>query len=94
MAAMGLPDSAKWRHDSSTRGLRRMLFGRASAGDYERVVVLGRTSSKVAFRAKFVAPLLAIGLVALEIVDGGAHGIASLLIGADGMDHVPDHEKR
>jgi predicted RNA-binding Zn-ribbon protein involved in translation (DUF1610 family) len=45
-------------------------------------------------QGEVVAPLFAVGLVALEIVDGGAHGIASLFVGTDRMDDVPDHEER
>ena len=41
-----------------------------------------------------VAGLLAVGLIALEVVDGGADFVAGLLVWADGVDGVADHQQR
>ncbi len=38
-----------------------------------------------------VAALFGVGLVAFEVVDGGADVLAGLLVGADGVDDVADH---
>ena len=70
------------------------MYSGASAGDYERVVVLGADVVESGIQGEVVAPLFAVGLVALEIVYGGADGIASLFVGADPMDDMPDHQKR
>ncbi len=41
-----------------------------------------------------MARLLAVGLVAFEIVNGGSHGVPGLLVRAHGMDAVPNHLQR
>jgi hypothetical protein len=41
-----------------------------------------------------VAALLGVGLVALEVVDRRAHGLASLLVRADRVDAVPGDLQR
>ena len=38
-----------------------------------------------------MAGFFGVGLVALEVVDGGADELAGLLVGADGVDGVADH---
>jgi hypothetical protein len=38
-----------------------------------------------------VARLFRVGLVSLEVVDGGADLVAGFLIRADGVDNVADH---
>lgn len=41
-----------------------------------------------------MAALFAVGLIALEIVDGGSDPLPLLLSGADGVDGVADSEER
>ncbi|MNZ90485.1 hypothetical protein D3C78_1094490 [compost metagenome] len=41
-----------------------------------------------------MARLLAVGLVAFEIVDGGAHRLPGLLLGTDRVHGVTDHQQR
>ena len=41
-----------------------------------------------------MAGLFGVGLVAFEVVDGGAYVLAGLLVGTDGVDGVADHLKR
>jgi hypothetical protein len=55
------------------RRVQAQVFGRAATGDDQRVVVLGRTAAKVGIQREVVAGLLAVGLVAFEVVHGGAH---------------------
>ncbi len=40
-----------------------------------------------------MATLFGVGLVAFEVMDGGANELAGLLVGADGVDGVADHLK-
>src|SRR5262249_19371332 len=64
------------------------------AGDHQRVVGLRADLVEGGVEGEVVAALLAVGLVALEVVDGGPHLLAGLLAGADRVDGVADHLKR
>src|SRR6267378_8611096 len=67
------------------------VFGSAAAGEDEGVVVFGRDVIERGVESEIVAALFGVGLVALEIVDGGAHMVAGFFAGTDG---VADHLKR
>src|SRR6266404_1845559 len=70
------------------------VFGSAAAGEDEGVVVFGRDVIERGVESEIVAALFGVGLVALEIVDGGAHMVAGFFGGTDGVDSVADHLKR
>ncbi len=65
------------------------VLRRPAARQAERVVV-GRVDVRErGVEGKVVARLFSVGLVALEVVNGGLYRVASLLVRAHGMDLVP-----
>lgn len=67
------------------------IFGSAAAGDYQRVVIFGMDVGESGVEREIVAGLFGVSLIAFEIVDGGADGLAGLFVGADGVDGVAEH---
>src|SRR5690606_6593729 len=60
--------------------VQSQILGRTAAGNHQRVVILGAYRGKIEIQRKVVPRLLAVGLVAFEIVNCGTHGVASLLL--------------
>ena len=91
--AIGLPASAKCRTISITRWLSRRYSGASSAGN-DQSVILGRVHGiEIGIEGEVVAAFLAVGLVALKIVDRRANGLARLLSRAHRVDLVPNHQQ-
>ena len=70
------------------------VFGSAATGEDEGVVVFGVDLIERGVESEIVAALFGVGLVALEIVDGGADVVAGFFAGTDSVDGVADHLKR
>jgi len=81
-------------NDFQNARIEPKVLRRPATGNYERVVVIGANLVEGRIQSEIVTSLLTVGLVALEIVDGGPYQITSPLIRTDGMDDVPYHEKR
>src|SRR5690606_3912384 len=64
------------------------VLGRAAARDHQRVVILGPHIGERRVQPEVVAPLLAVGLVALEAVDGRPHRLPGLLPGTHCVNRV------
>ncbi len=65
------------------------VLRRPASRNYERVVIFGPHIVEGRVESEVVAALLAVGLIALEIVDGGTNGIAGPLIGATAWTTCP-----
>ncbi len=70
------------------------VFRSTTAGNDEGVVVFGFDLVKRGIEGEIVAALFGVGLVAFEIVDGGADVVAGFFAGTDGVDGMADHEQR
>jgi hypothetical protein len=70
------------------------VLGRAPAGDAERVVLRLVDVVEGGVEREVVATLLRVRLVALEVMDGGAHRLAGALARARGVDRVADGLQR
>ena len=69
------------------------IFRGTPTGDDEGIV-LGRVHNiEIGIEGEVVPALLAVGLVALEVMDGGPHHIARLLAWAYGIDLMADHQQ-
>jgi hypothetical protein len=75
------------------RRVQAQVLRRTTAGNDERVVVLGLHGVEIGIQGEVVARLLAVGLVAFEIVHGGAHLFAGLLAGTHGVHRMADHQQ-
>ena len=67
------------------------VLGRASAGNDEAIVGGGIDLIEGGVEGEVVATLFGVGLVAFEIVNGGADMIAFLFAWADGIDGMTHH---
>ena len=90
----GLAGLREMTHDFQHARVEAEVFRRAAARNYKAVVVFGAHLIKRRIQGEIVTPFLTVGLVALEIMDGGPHGFAGPFIRADGMDDMADHEER
>ncbi|SOZ60216.1 conserved hypothetical protein [Cupriavidus taiwanensis] len=81
-------------HDLKHARVQAQVFGGAAAGDDQRVVAGRVDLGKGGIEGEVVAALLAVGLVALEIVDRGGARVARPLVGTHGIDGVADHLQR
>src|SRR6202521_898132 len=70
------------------------IFGCATSGEDQGVVLLGLDLIEGGVKREVVATLFGVGLIALEIVDGGADGFARFFAGTDGVDGGADHQQR
>src|ERR1700674_1779951 len=70
------------------------IFGCATSGEDQGVVLLGLDLIEGGVEREVVATLFGVGLIALEIVDGGANGFARFFAGTDGVDGGADHQQR
>ena len=70
------------------------IFRRPAAGKDEGVVGFGLHFGEGRVEREIVAALLAVGLIALEVVDRGAHLVAGLLVGTHRMDDMAHHLQR
>ena len=78
-------------HQSQHLLVQAQVFGGAAAGDQEGIVILGAGLGKVGIEGEVVARLLTVGLVAFEIVDGGAHALPGPLVRTHRMHLVAHH---
>ncbi|MDT4865740.1 hypothetical protein FQZ97_1005630 [compost metagenome] len=72
-------------------GIQTQVFRGAAAGNQQAVVILGLDLGKVEVQGEVMPGFFAIGLVAFEIVDGGAHGLPGDFIRAYRMHGMTDH---
>src|SRR5579863_5055325 len=75
-------------------GIEAQIFGGAATGDYQRVVGFGMDFGEGGVEREIVAALFGVGLIAFEIVNGGADVLAGFFVGADGVDGVAKHLQR
>ena len=66
----------------------------AAAGQYECVVIFWLDLVKRGVESEIVAALFGVGLIAFEIVDGGADIVAGFFPRADCMDRMAYHAQR
>jgi hypothetical protein len=71
--------------------IETQIFGRAAARDYESVVVCRLDVVEGGVENEVVARLFGIGLIALEVVNGGANTVAGFLVRADRVYGVANH---
>src|SRR6267142_3269677 len=62
------------------------IFGCAATGEDESVVLFGLDLVERGVESEIVTALFGVGLVAFEVMYGGADGFAGLFAGADGVD--------
>ena len=74
-------------------GVQAQVFRRAAARDDQCVVIFGAEVGEGRVQREVVTGFFAVGLVAFEVVDGGAHRFAGLFARAGGMDGVADHQQ-
>ena len=67
------------------------VLGSTAAGDEQAGVVGDVHRVEIGGQREVVAAQLGVGLVAHEVMDGGAHHIARLLVGADRVHLVAQH---
>src|SRR2546423_10399113 len=91
MAAIGFLAEAKWRTISSTRGIEADVFGGATSGNKQRIVIFGANLVEGGVQGKVVAALFGVGLISFEIVNAGANRVAGLFSRAHYVHGVPDH---
>src|SRR5712692_3358862 len=70
------------------------VLGSAATGEDEGVVIFWLNLVKRGVESEVMAAFFGIGLVAFEIVDGGADVVAGFFAGTDGMYVVADHKQR
>src|ERR1700724_2675374 len=63
---------------------RAQIFGSAASGDYERIIIFGMHVGEVGVQREIVTRLFGVCLIAFEIVNGCAHGLAGFFVGANG----------
>src|ERR1039457_4558170 len=90
----GLAGRREMAHDLKHARVEAEVLRRPAARNHQPVVGLGEYLIESRIQGKIVTALLTVGLVALEIVDGGAHRIAGPLVRTDGMNDMADHEER
>src|SRR5258708_17657849 len=90
----GLVSFGKVMNDFDDARVEAEVFGCTAAGDDEGVIVFGLDLVKSGVESEIVAALFGVGLVALEIMDGGADVVAGFFAGAHGVDSVADHQQR
>ncbi|SCU77220.1 conserved hypothetical protein [Cupriavidus necator] len=78
-------------HDLQHARVQAQVFRGAAAGDDQCVVTGGGDLGKGRVEGEVVAALFGVGLVALEVMDGGGAGVARLLVRAGRMHGVADH---
>ena len=82
----GLVDGGELPHQLDHAIVQAQVFGRPAADNDQGIVVGLSNLGKARVERKVVPRLLGVSLVAFEVMDGGAHALAGLLVGADGMD--------
>src|SRR5712664_86605 len=90
----GLIGFGKMMDDFDDAWVEAKVFGSAAPGEDEGIIVFGLDLVEGGVEREIVAALFGVGLVALEIVDGGADVVAGFFAGTDGMDGVADHQQR
>ena len=86
-----LPCPVEMAHDVEHLVIQAEILRRAAAGHHEAVVVFRADLIERGIQREIVAALFGVGLIALEVVDGGAHLFALLFPGANCVDAVADH---
>src|ERR1700722_8691093 len=81
-------------HDFENTGVKPKVLRRSATRNNERIVNLRSNFVKSRIQSEVVASLFAIGLVPLEVVDGGADRIANPLLRTDGINDMPHHQER
>src|SRR5579863_2997733 len=89
----GLFRGCKMTNDLQYTRIQAQVFGRAATRNDQGVVVFGFGVLEGGVESKVMAALFGVGLVAFEIVDGGAYGFAGRLAGADSIHRVTDHQE-
>src|ERR1035441_4860083 len=90
----GLAGRREMAHDFEYARDEAEVFRRPATRNHQPVVGFGAYLIEGRIQSEIVTALLTVGLVALEIVNGGPHRIAGPLIRTDGMNDMPDHEER
>jgi hypothetical protein len=80
-------------NDFEDARIQSEIFRSATAGNNESVIVSGLGALKSGVQRKIVATLFGVGLVAFEIVNGGANGFTGFLAGTDGVHVVANHKQ-
>jgi len=80
-------------HDVQHFGVQANVLGRAAPRDDQAVVVCGVDGVEICGDGEVVAWLFGVGLVTLEVVDGGGDDVAGLLARAHGVHGVADHQQ-
>ena len=80
-------------HDLQHAVVQPQVLGRTAAGNHQGVVVGRIDGVEIGREREVVARLFAVGLIALEVVDGGAHRFARPLAGTHRIDAMPDHQQ-
>ena len=87
----GLAGIEEVPHEREHALVELQVLRRPPAGDDQRVVGGGLDGVPVERDGKVVAALLAVGLLALEVVNRRGDEVALLLVGTDDVDLVADH---
>ena len=87
----GLVGPVEVTDDVENSGIEAEILWRTAAGDNKAVILRRIDLVESCVEREVVATFFRIGLIALEVMDGGADLIAFLLAGADGVDRVADH---
>ena len=78
-------------HQRQHLGVQAQVLGRAAAGDQQRVVILRGDLGEIEVQGEVMPGLLAVCLLALEVVDGGAHALPGQFVRANRMHGMADH---
>ena len=90
----GLVGLGEGLHQGDDVGIQAQVFRSTATGNDQSVVILGTDLGEIEVERKVVPRLLAVGLVALEIVNGGAYRLAGYLVRANRMHGMADHLQR
>jgi hypothetical protein len=90
----GFSRAVEVTNDVENTRVEAEIFGSAAAGYDKGVIVFGLDFVKGGVKNEVVAWLFGVGLIAFEVVDGGANTVAGFFIRADCMDGMADHLER
>jgi hypothetical protein len=86
----GLIGFRKVADDFEDFRFRAQIFGGAASGDYEGVVIFGTNFRESGVQREIVAGLFGVGLIAFEIMNGGAHELAGFFVGTSGVNGMAE----
>jgi hypothetical protein len=89
----GLVGAVEVTNDLEYARIEAEIFGCSATGYDKRVIVFGLDVVEGGVENEVVAGLFGIGLIAFEVVNGGANTVAGSFVGTDRVYGVADHLK-